>query len=429
MKKIISVVLLLVMLLALPASAVSFDKNQANKESPATLSKTLKSAAMADVTTASLLYTNNSFDEIPAYGGISRLMTAVTIEYQNRQNAVIKSGFAEGVFENYMAAMLLKDDEDAARALAVEISGSVENFVDLMNSTALEIGMKNTVFTTPHGARDAAAVTTADDLLLLAYEAYALSEIKSMLSSNLYYSIDGEASYSRDHSILNPKHKSYNELVNFYACGDFGDTGYVSIVGAMNAAGREVITVTVESGAYVTDYKNNYASDIGYIIGMAFGKFYIAQLDDIAKAVVHDLDGFALKDGTRVYASVEIPNDQKARRILPISYGEIIYDNYQLCSVDVGPLPETGELNTIMTSATLKYGNDELLKFNLRINRIVLEDGTEVRSEYTLYSIEEGQEIAEKQYKKHEWIFATILVLIIAAVAVVGAEMLKRRLM
>ena len=115
--------------------------------------------------------------------------------------------------------------------------------------------------------------------------------------------------------------------------------------------------------------------------------------------------------------------------MLPISYGEIIYDNYTMCSVDVGPLPEAAELNTILTAASLKYGNDELLKFNLRVNRIVLEDGTEIRSEYSLYSTEEGKEIAEAQYKKYQWVFATVLVLIIAVVAVIGAEILKRRLM
>ena len=429
MKKIVAVVLLFVMLLALPAAAVSFDKNQTNKESPSALSKTLKSAAVADVTTDTLLYTNNSFEKIPAHGGISRLMTAFTIEYQNRQNSVIKAGFSEEKFENYMASMLVKGDEEAAKTLAVEVAGSIEDFVSLMNATAEQIGMTNTVFTTPNGAKDAKAVTTTDDLLLLAYEAYAISEIKSMMSSNIYYSVDKESSYSRDYSILNPDHKSYNKMVKFYACGDYGDAGYTSIVGAMNSNGREIIIVTHEAGTYATDYRNNYTSDISAIIVMAYGKFYIAELDDIAKAVIHDLDGFALEDGTRVYASVEIPNDQKSKKMLPISYGEIIYDNYNLCSADVGPLPEKAELNTLLTTASLKYGNDELLKFNLRVNRIVLEDGSELRSEYSLYSVEEGQAQADRQYQKHEWMYAAILVLVIAAVAIVGAEVLKRRLM
>ena len=125
MKKIVAVVLLFVMMLALPAGAVSFDKNQTNKESPSALSKTLTSAAVADVTTDTLLYTNNSFEKIPAYAGVSRLMTAFTIEYQNRQNSVIKAGFSEEKFEDYMAAMLVKGDEEAARALAVEVAGEL----------------------------------------------------------------------------------------------------------------------------------------------------------------------------------------------------------------------------------------------------------------------------------------------------------------
>lgn len=429
MKRFFSVLLLLVMLFALPSYAVSLDKNQVNKEAPAALSKTLKGAAVADVTTDTLLYTNSSDTKVPSYGGISRLMTAVTIEYQNRQDTIIKSGFSEEAYEDHLASLLIKDDGAAARALAVEVSESVEDFVALMNATAVQIGMANTTFTSPDGVRDTRAVTTVDDLLLLAYEAYNLSEIKTMLSSNLYYSLDGGSSYSRDHSILNPDHKSYNDEVNFYACGEFGDAGLLSIVGAMNTSGREVVAVTYESGSYVTEYKNNYTSDIANLLTMSFSRYYVAELLEVTKAAVNDLDGFALADGTRVYASVEIPNDQKARKLLPVSYGEIIFNNYTSCSVDIGPLPESCELNTLLTTGILKYDNDELLTFRLRTNRIVFQNGSEQRSEYSLYSNEEGEQMAHDQYKKNQWIIVSVGVCIFAALAVVGAEFLKRRLM
>ncbi len=429
MKRFFSVLLLMAMLFALPSYAVSLDKNQVNKETPAALSKTIKGAAVADVTTDTLLYTNSSDSKLPAYGGISRLMTAVTIEYQNRQDTVFKSDFSKEVYEDHLASLLVKDDVAAARTLAVEVSGSIEDFVELMNATAAQIGMVNTTFTTPDGIRDTRAVTTVDDLLLLAYEAYNLSEIKTILSSNLYYSLDGGSSYARDYSILNPDHKSYNANVNFYACGDFGDEGLLSIVGAMNASGREVVAVTYESGSYVTEYKNNYAADITSLLTMSFSRYYIAELLDVTKAVVNELDGFSLSDGTRVYASVEIPNDQKARKLLPVSYGEIIFNNYTSCSVDIGPLPESGELNTLLTTGVLRYDNDELLTFRLRTNRIVFEDGSEQRSEYSLYSNEEGEKIADDQYKKNQWIIVSIGVCTCAALAVVGAEFLKRRMM
>lgn len=429
MKRFFSVLLLLVMLFALPSYAVSLDKNQVNKETPSALSKTIKGAAVADVTTDTLLYTSSSDIKVPAYGGISRLMTAVTIEYQNRQDTIFKSDFSKEAYEDHLASLLIKDDEAAARTLAVEVSGSIEDFVELMNTTASQIGMTNTTFTNPDGSRDTRAVTTVDDLLLLAYEAYNLSEIKTVLSSNLYYSLDGGSSYSRDYSILNPGHKSYNNAVNFYACGEFGDAGILSIVGAMNASGREVVAVTYESGSYVTEYKNNYASDITSLLNMSFSRYYIAELLDVTKAVVNELDGFSLADGTRVYASVEIPNDQKARKLLPVSYGEIIFNNYTSCSVDIGPLPESGELNSLLTTGVLRYDNDELLTFRLRTNRIVFEDGSEQRSEYSLYSNEEGKKMADDQYKKNQWIIVSIGVCICAALAVVGAEFLKRRMM
>ena len=325
--------------------------------------------------------------------------------------------------------MLIKGSANAAKALAVEFSGSEDDFVELMNVTAKQLGMANSKFTSVDGEEHREATTTINDLMILAYEAYGLSEIKSILSSNIYYSTDGESSYSRDYSIINPSHRMYLPEVNFFATGEFGDTGYVSIAGAMAQNGREMIVVTYESGSYNSDYRNNYALDIKYILSTCFGKYYLAELASVAKAVVHDMDGFLLADGTRVYASVEIPDGEVERITLPLSYGEIILDNYTSCSIDLAPLPASGELDKMLTTGVLKYKNDELHNISLRVYRIVLENGQEYRSDYSLYSEEDGAQRAASQYKKNDWVFVSGLVCGCAIIAVVAAEFLKRRLM
>jgi len=68
--------------------------------------------------------------------------------------------------------LMLRSANDAATAIAINISGSTEVFADLMNQKAKELGLSNTHFTNPHGLADDAHYTTARDLALLS--AYAL---------------------------------------------------------------------------------------------------------------------------------------------------------------------------------------------------------------------------------------------------------------
>ena len=53
--------------------------------------------------------------------------------------------------EELIYAMMIQSANDAAHALARASAGSVEAFVELMNTKARELGMDRTVFRTPHG--------------------------------------------------------------------------------------------------------------------------------------------------------------------------------------------------------------------------------------------------------------------------------------
>lgn len=70
-----------------------------------------------------------------------------------------------------LCALLLSSANDAAVAIAVGVSGSVEKFVAQMNDTAAELGLTQTHFTNPHGLYDEAHYTTARELALIAREA------------------------------------------------------------------------------------------------------------------------------------------------------------------------------------------------------------------------------------------------------------------
>ncbi|MEQ4794747.1 serine hydrolase, partial [Klebsiella variicola subsp. variicola] len=63
--------------------------------------------------------------------------------------------------------MVIQSGNDASIALAEHVAGSQETFVDLMNSYANNLGLKNTHFKTVHGLDSDGQYTTAQDMALL----------------------------------------------------------------------------------------------------------------------------------------------------------------------------------------------------------------------------------------------------------------------
>ncbi|WPX09979.1 D-alanyl-D-alanine carboxypeptidase family protein [Anaerocellum danielii] len=68
--------------------------------------------------------------------------------------------------------LMLSSGNDAAVALAIVTAGDVKRFVNRMNMKAKELGLSNTVFSSPHGLEQGQHFTTAHDLARLA--AYAM---------------------------------------------------------------------------------------------------------------------------------------------------------------------------------------------------------------------------------------------------------------
>jgi len=78
-------------------------------------------------------------------------------------------------------ALMIHSANDAATAIAEHISGSVEEFVALMNRRAEELGLTHTSFANPHGLDAPNHYTTARDLLELARIAMANDEFAEVV--------------------------------------------------------------------------------------------------------------------------------------------------------------------------------------------------------------------------------------------------------
>lgn len=82
-----------------------------------------------------------------------------------------------------LQGLLIHSSNDVAEVLAEYVSGSKQDFADLMNKEAKAIGAKNTHFNNPHGLPDKDHYTTAYDMALIAREAMNNDLIREIVST------------------------------------------------------------------------------------------------------------------------------------------------------------------------------------------------------------------------------------------------------
>ena len=85
--------------------------------------------------------------------------------------------------KDLLYGLMLRSGNDCAETLAVHCSKSIENFAELMNSTAIKIGAKNSHFVNPHGLHNDDHYTTAYDLALISCYAIKNKTFKEIVST------------------------------------------------------------------------------------------------------------------------------------------------------------------------------------------------------------------------------------------------------
>lgn len=160
-----------------------------------------EAAILMDMDTGQILYEKNAHQEMyPA--STTKIMTAIlALEYGDFDDIVtvdeeivyltdgghiaLEPG-EELLFEDMLNAILIESANDAAMAMAKHISGSLDEFANLMNAKAEEIGALNTNFTNPSGLPDEAHITTAHDLALIAQYAMGIEEFRNIVENYTY---------------------------------------------------------------------------------------------------------------------------------------------------------------------------------------------------------------------------------------------------
>ena len=130
-----------------------YEKNSEQKMYPASTTKIL---------TAILAIENSSLDDL-----VTVSQTAISNIPSGYSSAYLSVGEEISV-DNLLKVLLIHSANDAANVLAEHVSGSIDQFVNLMNEKTQELGCTNTHFVTTNGIHDDNHYTTAKDLSIIA---------------------------------------------------------------------------------------------------------------------------------------------------------------------------------------------------------------------------------------------------------------------
>lgn len=138
--------------------------------------------------------------------------------------------------------LMLRSGNDAAKAIARSVSGSVEKFAALMNEKARVLGMKNSLFTNPSGldVEETGNLSTSYDLALL---------MSYAIKNEVFLEISGSEEYKSERGVWSNK----NKLLKTYQNTIAGKTGFTykakrTLVTAAKENENIFVVVTLDCG-------------------------------------------------------------------------------------------------------------------------------------------------------------------------------------
>ncbi|HPZ06006.1 MAG TPA: serine hydrolase, partial [Clostridiales bacterium] len=142
--------------------------------------KTLYPASTTKIMTAILAIEQGNLDEI-----MTASQSAIDAIGYNGSNIGIIPG-EKIPLESLLQAMLISSANEAANIIAENICDSTEEFFELMNRRAKELGAVETHFSNASGIHDPMHFTTAADLACIARHAMTLPEFREIVSTHSF---------------------------------------------------------------------------------------------------------------------------------------------------------------------------------------------------------------------------------------------------
>lgn len=261
-------------------------------DAPETLSP---SVILMEESTGTILYEKN-MDEAHYPASITKIMTTLlALENGNLSDMVTFSDDAinntegSGIARDYgeqmtleqcLYGVMLESANECAYAVAEHVGGTVENFVDMMNAKAKELGCTNTHFANPHGLQDENHYTTAHDMALIAQAAYQNETFRIIIGTKMYTipptNKHAEETVLRNHhDMLCTYHNANRKYLYPYCVG--GKTGYTATANSTLVTYAEKDGMTLICVIMNTQSPNQFIDTVN-LFDYAFDNFQVLNV-------------------------------------------------------------------------------------------------------------------------------------------------------
>ncbi len=232
-----------------------------------------KAMILIDATTGDVIASKNADAKLPMASTTKIMSALLALEFTNDldkqftvdNDAIKVEGSSMGLkpddkvtMRDLICGMLLPSGNDAANAAAVRVSGSVENFVALMNECAAEMGLDSTHFITPSGLDDNTDdhYSTARDMAKLTRQALKNPDFQRICSSSSIKVKFGNPPYERWLTNSNKLLNSCKGVIGVKT--GFTDKARRCLVSACERNGGTLICVTLNDPDDWLDHSKLY---------------------------------------------------------------------------------------------------------------------------------------------------------------------------
>lgn len=219
----------------------------------------------------------------------SNLTDLVTASYEavmtipnGYNNVVIEVGETLTV-EQLLNLLLLPSGNVAGNILAEHVAGSIDSFVTMMNTKAIELGCENTHFANPYGKQDENHYSTPYDLALIARYAMGNDIFRQIVQKTSFTleptnKCDVSRTYKNTNDMLQLNSKYYDERVIGIKTGyTNGAKNCLIACGYDSKSGLELISVVLGGGTTESGLSERYL-DTKTLLDFGFDNFKFEKI-------------------------------------------------------------------------------------------------------------------------------------------------------
>lgn len=339
----------------------------------AEISLSAESAVVIEAKTGRVVYEKNAYERREMASTTKIMSTLIALEQSDLDeyftvdsDAIKVEGSSMGLKEGdevtlrtLCYGMMLPSGNDSANATAVKIAGSVENFAELMNQKAEELGLTDTHFVTPSGLDDDTDehYSTAFDMAKLTAYTLQNDDFREICSQKNAKVTFGNPPYDRWLTNNNKLLSMYDGIIGVKT--GFTDKARRCLVSACERDGVTLICVTLNApddwNDHMKMYDYGFSQVKNYALPCEFGQLKVNVVGGNSDCVYAKLS----QTPTASLFSDEL-SKVKTEVILNSFYYAPIIDGETLGKVNFyvdGRLVQSVDL--IATSEVSAYKNDE----------------------------------------------------------------------